>query len=129
MSRSLGRMASAVSAAALLVGGLPVAATADPAGCGGSAVIGVSGTGLMGANGEAGCGAVVTRTWVIEIKQDIQGQPDPLVAKNSQQATTNSYFVRVTGCDHGKTARYYGRAYFTTNTTYHDTASNLWHVC
>ena len=129
MSTVLGRITRAVSATAILVAALPAVANADPAGCGGSGAAGINGNGYMTGTGEAGCNGVATRTYVIEIKQDISGQPDPKVAGNSQQAYTNSYYVQVSSCDHGKTATYYGRGYFTTNTTYHDGAHQHWHVC
>jgi hypothetical protein len=126
MRRSL---IAAVSSGALVFGGLAVTAFADPAGCGGSGDISVNGAGLMTATAEAGCSVRQTRTLRVEIKHDLSFQPDSLVAANTQTATTQSYYVQVKSCDSGKTATYYGRGFFATNTTYHDSAHHKWHVC
>lgn len=82
----------------------------------------------MTGTAEGSCNSSQTRSLRVEIKQDLSFSPDPLVAANTQTATTNSSYVQVRSCDNGKTATYYGRGFFTTTTTYHDSSHNRWHV-
>ncbi|MGI9149849.1 MAG: hypothetical protein ACR2IK_25445 [Chloroflexota bacterium] len=119
----------AASVAALAFGGVVAAAYADPPGCGALSVINVSSGGLMTATAEGSCNASQTRSLRVEIKHDESFAPDPLVAANTQTATSQSYYVQVSSCDHGNTATYYGRGYFTSYTTYHDSSHQKWHVC
>jgi hypothetical protein len=85
--------------------------------------------GFMTGTAEGSCNATQTRSLRVEIKRDVSFSPDALVAANTQTATTNSYYVQVRSCDSRKTATYYGRGFFTTNTTYHDSSHYTWHVC
>jgi hypothetical protein len=119
----------AASAAALAFGGVAVTAFADPAGCGALGVINIDTGGQMRGTAEGSCNASQTRSLRVEIKRDVSFSPDALVAANTQTATTTSYYVQVYSCDGGKTSDYYGRGYFTTNTTYHDSSHQHWHVC
>lgn len=119
----------AASAAALAFGGVAVTAFADPAGCGALGAISFDSGGLMTGTAEGSCNSSQTRSLRVEIKRDVSFSPDVLVAANTQTATTNSYYVQVYSCDNGRTATYYGRGFFTTNTTYHDSSHRSAHVC
>lgn len=78
---------------------------------------------------EGSCNASQTRSLRVEIKRDVSFSPDALVAANTQTATSTSYYVQVRSCGNGSTATYYGRGFFTTNTTYHDSSHRNAHVC
>jgi hypothetical protein len=119
--------AIAAAAAVLLISAL--SASAEPPGCSSSVVGSTSSLGLLQATASGSCAGTATRTLRVEIKQDITLQTDPLVAANSQTATAKSYRVAVSSCDHGKTATYYGRGFFTSQSTFHDTAHTRQHTC
>lgn len=104
-------------------------ASADPPNCSASVVGSTSSLGVLKATASGSCSATATRTLRVEIKQDISFQPDPLVAANSQTATARTYKVSVSSCDHGNTAKYYGRGFFTSGSDYHDTAHTTQHTC
>ena len=117
------------STAALAFGGLAAAAFADPPGCGALGAININSSGFMTGTAEGSCNTSQTRTLRVEIKHDISFRPDSLVAANSETATSQSYYVQVGSCDGGNTATYYGRGFFTSYTTYHDSSHQKWHVC
>ena len=124
------RRAATVLAIGLAAAVVPAgAASAEPAGCSSAVSGSTSSIGLLQATATGSCAGAVTRTLRVEIKQAIPGQPDPLLAANSQTATTTSYRVSVSSCDNGKRSYYYGRGFFTSNSTYHDTASTLQTTC
>lgn len=123
-----------VIAAALLA--IPAAATvgsaafADPSGC----TAAITGFGLnsskeLHANGEGRCSTSANRNLQIEIKQDLSVQPDPVALHSNDVGNKTYYAADPAGCDNGNTASYYGRAFFTTNTTYHDTKPHKYTVC
>lgn len=124
------KLAALVSMVAGLLLGLPAIAWSEPAGCTSKNVdFYVDSTGYMTNTGSGQCSAAATRTLRVEIKQDISFQPDPLVAANSDYGTKTQYYQTVGACDHGKTATYYGRTYFTSSPTYHDSTHYKKHVC
>lgn len=104
-------------------------ASAEPAGCSSAVSGSTSSIGLLQATATGSCSGSATRTLRVETKQDISFQPDPLLSANSQTATTTRYSVPTSSCDHGRRAYYYGRGFFTSNTTYHDPASTLQTTC
>ncbi|AGL17182.1 hypothetical protein [Actinoplanes sp. N902-109] len=123
-----------VMAAALLA--LPAAAAvgsaafADPSGC--SAAItgfGLTSASKLYANGEGRCSTSANRNLQIEIKQDLSLQPDPVALHSNDTGSKTYYAANPSGCDNGNNASYYGRAFFTTNTTYHDTSAHKYSVC
>jgi hypothetical protein len=116
-------------AGVVLATAFPATAHADPTGCGGAAYIGISNTGVMTPPGKRAAMGLPPAPTGSRSKQDISFQTDLVVAANSQTGQGRGYYVQVSSCDNGKTANYYGRGFFTTYTTYHDTASNRWHVC
>jgi hypothetical protein len=129
-----GKRLAALTAGTVLAAGMGIgfatSAFADPAGCTiPQPSIALSGTGLMTAHTQASCSAKATRTLRVEIKHDEAITPDVLVAANTQQANATAYSVSVSSCDNGNTATYYGRGFFTTNTTYHDSTHHSYHVC
>lgn len=89
----------------------------------------ISGTGLMTSRGTGTCTVALTRTFREEIKQDKSFQTDPLVAANSDNGTKTSYAATVTSCDNHNNATYYGRSFFTSATTYHDSGHIKAQVC
>ena len=120
-------LAAVVAAAGLAV---PAQAWAEPSGCTHSYpqfwVVGVSGRYSMHSWGDGSCSTNATRTFRVEIKHQISLQPDPLVS-HSEDYDNNTYYAAQTDtCDHGKTAKYYGRSFFTSSPTYHD--SNVIYV-
>lgn len=118
-------LAGAVGTAVLSAG----VANAEPAGCSSGVSGSTSASGLLTAHGYGPCKVAVTRTLRVEIKQAIGGQPDPLLAGNNQYASTTLYSVYVSSCDGGQTNYYYGRAFFTSNATYHDSPSTRQTTC
>lgn len=120
-----------VCSLALIAGVLPVAvAWADPSRCRADTTsFDISSIGQMRAQGEGNCAEDATRTLRVEIKHDINFRPDALVAANSQTSKGTYYNRVVSSCDNGNYATYYGRTFFTTNTTYHDSDHHKWHVC
>lgn len=131
MNTNITRKAAAGALALGIVGAVvpAAAAWAEPAGCTSSVTGSTSSTGLLRADGRGTCSGSATRTLRVEIKQDIPLQTDPLLAAATDYGTKTSYAKSVTSCDGGRTANYYGRAFFTTNTTYHDTASTRQTTC
>lgn len=124
------RILGAVLAVGVITAVAPaIAAYAEPAGCTSSVSGSTSNTGLLRADGKGSCSGSATRTLRVEIKQAIPQQTDPLLAAASDYGTKTSYAKSVTSCDNGKTAYYYGRAFFTTNTTIHDTATTRHTTC
>jgi hypothetical protein len=125
-----GRRAATVLAIGVAAAVVPAtAASAEPAGCSSAVSGSTSSIGLLQATATGSCSGSATRTLRVEIKHDLNLQPDALVAANSQTATTTSYRVSVSSCDHGNRGYYYGRGFFTTNSTYHDTAHTLQTTC
>lgn len=122
---------AAAAVVALLAGILPaIVAFADPAGCRvDTTAFGINGQKSMHAGGEASCSGSYGRTLRVEIKHDINFRPDALVAANTDSGTKSYYKAGVDSCDNGNYATYYGRTFFTTNTTYHDSDHHKWHVC
>lgn len=106
-----------------------VAAWAEPAGCSSSVSGSTSSTGLLQATANGSCAGNASRTLRVEIKQDLSAQPDPLLAANSDYHYGRTYSASVSSCDHGRTAYYYGRGFFTSNSTYHDTAHTRQTTC
>jgi hypothetical protein len=98
-------------------------AQAQPAGCTRNTIsLTASAAGALTASTSAICNTTANRTIVAEVKWDKAWAPDPLTAKNSRNLTGTNYSVSVTTCDGGNTRGYYGRGYFTSNTTYYDTS-------
>jgi len=83
----------------------------------------------MTSSSTGSCGTSETRSFRIEIKHDLTLRPDPVTAANEQRRTSTSYSVSVSTCDHGVTASYYGRSFFTSSPTYHDSAHHYLHTC
>lgn len=126
--------ATVVASSAVLAASLGVvvaqAAFADPAGCKvATPSFTLNSTGHMTAKATASCSGSATRTLRVEIKHVEAITPDVLVAANEQDKTGTSYSVSVNSCDNGNTAKYYGRGFFTSTSTYHDSAQHNWHVC
>lgn len=117
----------AVATVLALAGGTAVAAPAlaEPSGCGHSSnfyATKASGNRyLMTAESWGSCNTSAYRTLRVEIKQDLSGQPDPLVAANSDSRTGTSYYAVVSSCDNRNTRVYYGRGFYTQSATYIDT--------
>ncbi len=109
--------------AALLFGGAS-AVQADPSGCSAPLPTLTFDSGNnMTVKGTASCSATSTRTWRVEIKYQKTLSPDPTVGGSSYTAATRSYSRSYTTCDDGAAHPYYGRSFFSTNTTYHDSAT------
>jgi len=107
---------------------LASSAQAEPAGCQDAASL--SGTGgVLSAIAGGACETKATRTLKVEIKWDKALSPDPLVDSAYTTTTSTTYSIGISTCDHGNTRSYYGRSYFTTNTTYHDTATQKIKAC
>lgn len=104
-------------------------AWANPPGCSNAVSGGTTSLGLLHATATGSCSANATRTMRVEIRQDIQYYPDPLLSSNSQSKYGASYSVSTSSCDHGQTAVYYGRGFFTTDSTQLDTAHTRQHTC
>lgn len=106
-----------------------VAAWAEPAGCSSRVSGYTTSNGKLVADGYGDCNGRATRTLRTEIKQSLGSRPDPLVAANEDRHYGRSYHSHVETCDNGKTAYYYGRAFFTINSTYHDTETTRQTTC
>ncbi|PTA44017.1 hypothetical protein [Micromonospora sp. RP3T] len=107
-----------------------MAAYADPSGCSASTTdFGLDSGKKLQATGEGLCSTSASRNLQVEIKQDLSLQPDPVVAHGNDSRTAKSYASTVVSCDNGNTATYYGRTFFTTNTTYHDSTHRRYTVC
>jgi hypothetical protein len=106
------------------------AAYADPAGC---VAATTSFTQLAGrilfAGGEGDCTSVKSLTLQVEIKRDVSLLPDALVTSDNEYANGKQWSLPLSSCDHGKSGTYYGRTFFTTNTTYHDSAHRAYTAC
>lgn len=110
--------------------GIPALAWAEPVGCTSrNDDFHVDSVGFMTNEGSGTCAGVATRTLRSEIKQDLNNRPDALVSAGSYNYTGKSYFAYTGSCDRGKTATYYGRTFFTTSSTYHDSSHYYKHVC
>ncbi|WP_018252599.1 hypothetical protein [Salinispora mooreana] len=75
----------------------------------------------MNAHNDADCQTSVTRTFRVEIKRDVRLLPDPVVSSYDDYWTGTQYHASTSSCDGGRTAKYYGRSFFTSNPTYEDT--------
>lgn len=104
-------------------------AMAEPPGCSSREVGSTSSSGLLISNAYGTCSASITRVLESQVWQDISGGPDKLLAANGPQYTGTSYHTVAETCNGGKTLRYYGRAYFTTNETQHDSPHDIEHAC
>lgn len=116
-------LAAVVAAAGLAV---PTQAWAEPSGCTHDIphfyLTGASGRYLMHASSTGNCSSFATRTFRVEIKHDIAFQPDPVVS-HADDYDYNTYFEAHTQtCDSGNNAKYYGRSYFVSSATYHDSS-------
>ena len=110
--------------------GFAQSAFAQPAGCTNNPTLAsADGNGLMHASSTAHCSSSLGRTLRVEIKHDEAITPDPLVAANTSVSNGPSYGISVSSCDNGNTATYYGRGFFTSNSTYYDSSHQKWHVC
>jgi len=124
------RRAATVLAIGLAAAVVPAgAASAEPAGCSSAVSGSTSSIGLLQATATGSCSGSATRSLRVEIKQDLSGQPDPLLSANSDTGTKTSYRASTSSCDHGRRSYYYGRGFFTSNSTYHDTAHTLQTTC
>ena len=106
-------------------------ASAQPSGCTDNAIsLTVNAqTKSMTSSTSSTCATNGNRTIVAEIKWDKAFAPDPLVAKNSSTSNILNRSVSVSTCDGGNTRGYYGRGYFTANTTFWDTSPRVITTC
>jgi hypothetical protein len=104
---------------------------ADPAGCSaGNAGISSLNDGQLATSGSGSCDTTAYRNLQVEIKHDLSLRPDPVVDHANDVGSFRIYAVGVQSCDNGlRTATYYGRTFFTTNTTYHDSSHRSLTVC
>lgn len=114
-------------------GGLATAvAQAEPSGCNHTTVATYWGTPsaqhIVG-DGDGHCSTSATRNMRAEIKRDVTGLPDPLVAANEAATYGTHHHVRVETCDGGKVAVYYARSWFTSSPTYSDSQHYTFHTC
>ena len=126
-ARTLALLATGAAAAGSVL--VPAAAWANPAGCGNAVSGSTSSIGQLKATATGSCAGKATRTMRAEIKRDRSGIPDALVAANSTTVYGTSYSTSVASCDGGTRATYYGRGFFTTNSTYRDTAHTVQTSC
>lgn len=124
--RTAGWAVGLVAAASLLGA---AQAHAEPSGCSSNVSGSTSSIGQLRATATGSCTGSATRTLRVEIKQDIKFQSDPVLAANSQVATTTKYSVPTASCDGGQTAVYYGVGFFTSSPTYHETPHTTQHTC
>ncbi|HEV7900024.1 MAG TPA: hypothetical protein VGP31_19500 [Planosporangium sp.] len=123
---------AAIAAGSLLglsILAIPVAAWADPPGCSHDTPSFSQSGGYMTSSSNGNCGTSETRTFRIEIKHDLNNRPDPVTAANENRSTSKNYGVSVSTCDHGTSASYYGRSFFTANANYHDSARVFVNTC
>ena len=106
-----------------------VAAWANPANCNNTISGSTSSIGQLRATAGGTCLGSATRTMRAEIKRDRSGLPDPLLAANSTTVYGTRYSTPVAACDGGRRDTYYGRGFFTTNSTYRDTAHTVQTTC
>lgn len=112
---------------------VPAQAWAEPSGCTHGYpsfwVVPVSGRYLMHAYANGSCSTNATRTFRLEIKHQISLQPDPVVSHADDYDYNTFYEAETQTCDNGKTAKYYGRSFFTSSATYHDTNVYIVDAC
>ncbi|KAB1929022.1 hypothetical protein F8271_28945 [Micromonospora sp. ALFpr18c] len=77
----------------------------------------------MTAYNDATCGTSVTRTFRVEIKRNVDVLPDPVVSSYDDYWTGQHYYAETSSCDGGRSAKYYGRSFFTSHPTYEDTGN------
>ncbi|MET8358890.1 hypothetical protein [Micromonospora sp. NPDC005171] len=118
------RSAAAVMTAVLTFSIIAVAspAWAEPTGCVQATPSFSQSGGYMTASNWATCNTSATRTYKIEIKRDVNLSPDVVVSSYDDYWTGTYYEASTSSCDGRKTANYYGRSFFTVNTTYKDTS-------
>ncbi len=113
-----------------IAAGVGSVAFADPSGCSASTdQFYLQGNSSLAAQGSGSCSSSANRNLQVEIKHDISFQTDPVVTHGNDVTTGTYYSVFVESCDNGNYATYYGRTFFTTNTTYHDSAHHTYQVC
>lgn len=105
-------------------------AWADPPGCT-AATTSFTNTksGYMTAVGTGRCTTSRARALRVEIKQDLFGRPDALVAANTDSGSKRKYDRSVSSCDNGDTNWYYGRTFFTSGDDYKDSNHRLIDSC
>ncbi|MEU8332291.1 hypothetical protein AB0J14_34365 [Micromonospora arborensis] len=119
MRRSTAAVIAVVLGLSPLAVGSP--AWANPTGCSQGNPEFSHSSGYMNAWNDATCGTAVTRTFRVEIKRDVSALPDPVVSSYDDYWTGTQYFAETYSCDGGRSAKYYGRSFFTSNPTYEDT--------
>ncbi|WP_431932491.1 hypothetical protein [Micromonospora sp. RP3T] len=105
------------------------AAFADPAGCSAATTSFGLSSGELRALGEGRCSTSANRNLQVGVKQDLSLQPDPVVTHTNDNGSKTYYSGVAQSCDSGNTSTYYGRTFFTTNTTYHDSSHKKLTVC
>ena len=127
--------------AAVLLGlslaGIPSAANAEPSGCSHNApkfwTTTVSQYGnnraYMHAEGTGVCSSDATRSFRVEIKQDMNARPDPVTSSATDSHYGFGYKARTDTCDNWNNATYYGRSFFTSSPTYKDSSHYLLDTC
>jgi hypothetical protein len=129
------RKRSLVLAAALVLFGIavPTAAWAEPSGCSHDwpdfCTSGSAGFNLMNAQSTGTCSTTATRTFRVEIKHVMGLWPDALVSHADDLEYGTRYGARTTTCDAGNSANYYGRSFYTSSATYHDSAHQHVETC
>ena len=135
MKRSIDGKRNLLFAAALVAAGLavPAPAWAEPTGCSHDYphfyLTGASGRYLMNAESSGNCTTYATRDFRVEIKHDIAFQPDPLVSHADDYSYDNYFYAHTQTCDNGNRAKYYGRSFFTSSATYHDSSHYTVDAC
>lgn len=104
-------------------------AWANPPGCNNYIAGSATSGGYLTARATGRCGTSETRDMRAEIKQDLSGRPDGLVAGGDQYVTSQNFDKSISSCDHGNRGYYYGRGFFTANATYADTAHTYHQTC
>lgn len=117
-----------------LAAGLSLAAVAnaEPSGCSHTTTATYTGpSNAMKINGDGSgyCDSTTTRNMRGEIKRDVSGLPDPLVAANEHSSSGHSHSVHVESCDGGRTDVYYARSFYTSSPTYIDSVHYTFHTC
>lgn len=104
---------------------------ADPAGCGASnGGIESLSDGQLFTFGAGTCDTTAYGNLQVEIKHDLTLRPDPVVDHANDIGSFRIYATSTASCDNGwRTATYYGRTFFTTDTTYHDSSHRKLTVC
>jgi hypothetical protein len=105
-------------------------ALANPPGCTNAEAGSTSPTGVLTSLATGHCSAAGTRTLVSQVKQDISGGSDRVVASSSEANYYGTSYSHTTStCDSGRTLNYYGRSYFSVDTTYADSPHTMQHSC